>query len=76
MWNALGSCYEHMDQTWQAIKCFKRALIGSDNVEPHALAKLAKLYQHLPGESEKNHQTAAYFYKKYLDDLGDVMYLM
>lgn len=63
MWNALGGCFESLERNPQAIKCFKRALIGSDTVEAHYLAKLAQLYVALGSKGAVN---ALYFYKRYL----------
>jgi anaphase-promoting complex subunit 8 len=68
MWNALGACFESVGQSIQAIKCYKRALISSDTIEPHTLAKIAKLYHH--SANKKSLEIAAYFYQKYLDEVN------
>ena len=66
MWNALGSCFDYLNQHNEAIKCMKRALSSQDTVEPAAFAKLAKLYLKL-GQFEYK-DTIAYYYRKYLEE--------
>jgi anaphase-promoting complex subunit 8 len=46
MWCALGSTYESLDRTEDAIKSYKKALSGGEN-EGIALKKIAHLYSTL-----------------------------
>ncbi|KAG4085759.1 anaphase promoting complex subunit 8 [Neocallimastix lanati (nom. inval.)] len=57
MWVALAQCYDYIDHSIEAIKCYKRALIGGDS-GPIVLIKLANLYAKLG-----NIDTAAYYYR-------------
>lgn len=57
MWVALAQCYDYIDHRIEAIKCYKRALIGGDS-GPIVLIKLANLYAKLG-----NIDTAAYYYR-------------
>lgn len=74
MWVALAQCYDYIDHTIEAIKCYKRALIGGDS-EPIVLIKLANLYAKLG-----NNDTAAYYYRlslleyKKLNNIEDTNY--
>ncbi|KAL6588441.1 hypothetical protein U3516DRAFT_575081, partial [Neocallimastix sp. 'constans'] len=57
MWVALAQCYDYIDHHIEAIKCYKRALIGGDS-SPIVLIKLANIYAKL-----ENIDTAAYYYR-------------
>src|SRR4051794_625391 len=61
MWCALGTCYEGLNRSKEAIKCYERAASNEDR-EGIALNKLAKLFQKL-----NDGNRAAFYYKKNLD---------
>jgi len=57
----MAQCYEALDQDQSAIKCYTRALIGSDQ-EKVAIKKLPRLYKKI-GDQE----TAAHYFRENLD---------
>ncbi|RUS31263.1 putative cell division cycle [Jimgerdemannia flammicorona] len=61
MWCATANCYENLERDVEAIKCYKRALLGSEN-ETLVLGKLAKLYEKL-GKRD----AAAHYYRLSLE---------
>lgn len=65
MWCAMAECYECLGQDLAAIKCYTRALLGSDQ-EKMALKKLPKLYKKI-GDKE----AAAHFFRKSLEQLRE-----
>jgi anaphase-promoting complex subunit 8 len=65
MWCAMAECYEYLDQDLAAIKCYTRALLGSDQ-EKMALKKLPKLYKKI-GDTE----AAAHYFRKSLEQLRE-----
>jgi anaphase-promoting complex subunit 8 len=65
MWCAMAECYEYLDQDLAAIKCYTRALLGSDQ-EKMALKKLPKLYKKI-GDKE----AAAHYFRKSLEQLRE-----
>lgn len=44
MWQALGNCFENLDRPEEAIKAYKRALVGSA-MDPAVLLRLAELLE-------------------------------
>lgn len=64
MWNALGNAFDTLQNTHEAIKCYKRALI-SGQCEPRDYYKLGQLY-HKIDDSAK----AKYFFSKYKEQGG------
>ncbi len=65
IWCAMAECYEYLDQDLAAIKCYTRALLGSDQ-EKMALKKLPKLYKRI-GDAE----AAAHYFRKSLEQLRE-----
>ncbi|KAF9215881.1 anaphase-promoting complex component apc8 [Podila verticillata] len=61
IWCAMAQCYEALDQDQAAIKCYTRALIGSDQ-EKVAIKKLPRLYRKIG-----NQETAAHYFRENLD---------
>jgi tetratricopeptide (TPR) repeat protein len=66
MWCALAEMYETLGRDSEAIKSYKRALLGSE-IEINALNKLAKLYAKLD-----DNNAAAYYYTRALAQLEQV----
>jgi len=61
----MAECHEYLDQDLAAIKCYTRALLGSDQ-EKMALKKLPKLYKKI-GDKE----AAAHYFRKSLEQLRE-----
>ncbi|KAJ2159735.1 anaphase-promoting complex component apc8 [Coemansia sp. RSA 552] len=58
MWFSLGTCYEKVDRRPQAIESYRRALLGSAEMEAMAITRLAHIH-----EQEGSRKRAAYYYQ-------------
>lgn len=47
MWSALGNCYEKLGRLGEAIKAYRRALLGDGTLDVAHLLKLGELYHAL-----------------------------
>lgn len=45
MWAAVGNCHEKLGRLGEAVKAFKRALLGDGNLDVMLLMKIGDLYE-------------------------------